>query len=421
MNRRDLIAGSATAAFGGIAHAAAARAQPTPRGAMLSAATFGAVGDGVRDDTRALQAALDAAFRKGGPGVLTIPPGAYRVSRPLTLAFSANTTGKITHRTGIFAAGARLVSSITDGGNVLHIISRTVARFLVIDGLEISGSGRDGHGLYLECIGDGRYLYNFCLRDVVVQGCGGDGCRMIGNVFEGQVFNAYFRDNKRNGATFGHGKKKGILSAIHVFGSVFGGNGVHGAELINGCYDVSFTGCYLLLNGRFGLSAPNGCTLLSNCGFENNHQRATSFEKGDAGIWLMNFGTLVGCTAYSIYKQTHLARAHVLSKLVMVGCTGGGGGRAKKAGLAKLNSQKSGRVTLIGCTGRVDRVGTPDVLQIGQKSAAGHFDSRWDGGNLLRLGEHRLWVDAGGGLRIKRGDPLSDTDGTPLRNGGSPG
>ena len=34
----------------------------------------------------------------------------------------------------------------------------------------------------------------------------------------------------------------------------------------------------------------------------------------------------------------------------------------------------------------------------------------WNGGNL-RLGDYRLWVDATGDLRIKNGDPASDTDG----------
>ena len=52
---------------------------------MLSAANFGAKGDGTSDDTAALQAALDAAFAPNGPGFLEIPPGTYRVRRTLNI------------------------------------------------------------------------------------------------------------------------------------------------------------------------------------------------------------------------------------------------------------------------------------------------------------------------------------------------
>lgn len=42
-------------------------------------------------------------------------------------------------------------------------------------------------------------------------------------------------------------------------------------------------------------------------------------------------------------------------------------------------------------------------------------DHSWES-NLLRLGNHRLWVDSYGKLRIKNGLPLSDTDGTTVGN-----
>src|SRR3546814_7012824 len=68
--------------------------------------------------------------------------------------------------------------------------------------------------LFLSGVRRGRYIYNFCLRDIIVEGCGGDGCRMTGNVFEGQVFNAYFRDNGGNGVTLSHGAEDTVLSAL---------------------------------------------------------------------------------------------------------------------------------------------------------------------------------------------------------------
>jgi hypothetical protein len=202
-----------------------------------------------------------------------------------------------------------------------------------------------------------------------------------------------------------------VVSAIHAFGCVFGNNGDNGVAMTNGTADVSFHGCYFLLNGKFGLSAPNGCTLLSNCGFENNHRDAPDFEHGDAGIRLQVFGTLIGCTAYSIYKQTHLVRAFITNQLVMIGCVAQGGGRAKGAKLAKLQGNKRGKATLIGCQGAVDRMGGIELVEPGREGGANRFGSEWNSPDLPRLGDYRLWVDAEGRLRLKKGQPDSDRDG----------
>jgi hypothetical protein len=413
--RRALLGAGAGAALAGFALSAAAQPRPAPAPRqMLSTAAFGTAGDGTTDDTTALQAALDAAFKPGGPGFLLIPPGTYRVTRTLRVAGLEGVRGNVGHNHGISAHGARLVSAIADGSNVLEFISRTTRRFLLIEGLDVLGGGREGNGLHFECEHKEHFLYNLCLRDVVVQGCGGDGCHMIGNVFEGQVINSYFRDNKKNGVTFAHGAKAGILSAIHVFGCVFGQNGQFGAAMTNGCYDVAFHGCYFLLNGKYGLVAQNGCTLLSNCGFENNHESAASFAAGGAGMVLQGFGTLIGCTAYSMLKQTRLLQAYVVGQLVMIGCSGSGDAAAKGAGLARIGGEKRGRATLIGSSGAVEYVNGFEALEISADGSGVRFGSDWRSPNLPRLGDYRLWVDGQGRLRLKKGAPQSDGDGSPV-------
>ena len=414
--RRALLGLGAGLAVAGLA--ASARAQPRPQPVprqMLSAAAFGAAGDGNADDTAALQAALDAAFKPGGPGFLLIPPGTYRVSRTLRIATPQGERGDLTRHHGISAHGARLISTIADGGNVLEFRSNATVRFLLVEGLDVLGTGREGHGLHFECEHKEHYLYNLCLRDVVVQGVGGDGCRMIGNVFEGQLINCYFRDNKKNGVTFAHGAKAGILSAIHVFGCVFGQNGEFGALMTNGCYDVAFHGCYFLLNGKFGLVAQNGCTLLSNCGFENNHEAAPDFARGGAGMVLQGFGTLIGCTAYSMFKQTRLLQAYVVGQFVMIGCSGSGDAAAKGAGLARIGGEKKkSRATLIGSSGAVEYVNGFEALEISPEGSGVRFGSDWQSPNLARLGDYRLWIGRDGKLRIKKGAPQADDDGAAV-------
>lgn len=413
MERRQLLSLGSGLALGSMftpALAAPGDSGERRPGRTLSAADFGVKGDGRADDTRPLQSALDATFLEDPPGILTIPPGTYRVTRTLRIS----PRNHMTRNTGIIAHGVRLISAIEDGSNVVELESNSTVRFVLIEGLDIQGSGRDGHGIFVRCETNGKYFYNFCMRDVFVQNCGGDGCNMIGNIFEGQLINCYFRDNRGNGATFAHGSSAGILSAVHVFGSIFGGNGKHGVEMKR-CYDLSFNGCYFLLNKQFGLVADNGCTLLSHCGFENNHEGARDFSDGDAGIYLKNFGTLVGCTAYSIYKQTNLIRTFISTQLTMVGCTGMGGGKAKQAGLAKLNgNREKAQATLIGCQGRVETENGFEAIEIAGGDGGLRLSSDWRSRNLPRLGEYRLWVDRRGRLRIKKGAPQTDEDGVPV-------
>jgi hypothetical protein len=413
LNRRGLLSIGGIAALGAMAGAQSANAGRLPSGIrrQISAANFGAKGDGETDDTGALQAALDASVANGG-AMLTIPAGIYRITAPLVVTTASGAAGNITTPSGISARGARLVSAIDDGRPVLRITCQSTVRFLVLEGLEIAGSGKDGAGLVLECDGRGAYLYNICLRDMVIEGCGGDGCQMTGNIFESQIFNSYFRDNHGSGAVFSHGRRGGILSAIHVFGCVFGQNHEQGAALVRGCYDVSFNGCYFLLNGRHGLAAGNGCTLLNGCGFENNHASAKSADPDNAAVRLSGFGTMLACGAYSIFHQTALIDAYATGDLVMIGCRGFGDGPARGAGLGRFAGQGNGSVTLIGCRGAVERVNGFEPLEMGGGDCGVRFGADWHSRQLPQLGDYRLWVDGKGHLRLKKGTPGSDDDGT---------
>lgn len=85
MNRRSLLnvapGGLLPVAFGAAAEGAPAAADgPIP--AAYHVATFGAKGNGNADDTAAIQSAIDAAAKAGG-GIVFLPKGAYKTTRPL--------------------------------------------------------------------------------------------------------------------------------------------------------------------------------------------------------------------------------------------------------------------------------------------------------------------------------------------------
>ncbi len=376
-----------------------------PASPSLSAARFGAVGDGKADDTHALEAALNAAFGDT-PGIVVVPPGVYRVTRTIRIVMTSRARG---YR-GVRAHGAHFVSSIGDGGNVFEFINRAETRLVVMEGLDILGTQREGHGIYVESEGGSSFV-NFCIRDIVVQYCGGDGAHMTGNISDGQVTNSYFRNNRVNGITFSNGERAGVLSAVHVFGCIFGENHRYGAALTNRCSDVAFHGCYFLTSGSFGIAADNGCTLLSNCGFENNWQAAPRFDAGNAGVYLKKFGTLVGCMGYSMLKQGCLLRAELSGPLVMVGCSGFGSAEAKDAGLAVLGGNGAAAATAVGCTGSIIYQDGFEGVEIGGAGGGIRFGATWHSRALPRLGDFRLWIDAQGRLRLKKGTPTADDDG----------
>src|SRR3546814_3137608 len=114
---------------------------------------------------------------------------------------------------GPLSHGATLKSAITDGSPVLEIESQAVVRDLLIEGVQIQGNGSEGHGLLLHADSPSVYLYDICLRDVFIELCGGDGCVILGNIFESQINNCFFRQND-NGLSMGNARSEEHTSEL---------------------------------------------------------------------------------------------------------------------------------------------------------------------------------------------------------------
>ena len=99
---------------------------------VVSVKDFGAVGNGIADDTAAIQSAIDAVEAAGG-GEVRLPSGTYKITAPLTLAGQVNLVGdnlwstvinKTTNTVGTGSNTAR-AGSITDSYAVDAIIILT--------------------------------------------------------------------------------------------------------------------------------------------------------------------------------------------------------------------------------------------------------------------------------------------------------
>ncbi|MCK5861497.1 MAG: right-handed parallel beta-helix repeat-containing protein [Candidatus Hydrogenedentes bacterium] len=118
-----------------------------------TAASFGATGDGMTDDTAALQRAVDA----GGP--LVLDPGTYRLTAPLIIHLNADGYMGITGASGtarllMEGAGPALYLIGTHGGTASPATVKPAIwdreRFPIISDLEIVGAHEEADGICLE-------------------------------------------------------------------------------------------------------------------------------------------------------------------------------------------------------------------------------------------------------------------------------
>lgn len=141
----------------------------------LSVKDFGAQGDGVTDDTAALQAAVDAASTAGG-GTLYIPAGRYILTDALTWASGVNAVG----------AGER-VSILQVADQNKDCIVGTDIHSVTLQGLQLSGPGRGfGSGVRFTRFSTPATA-GIALRDMLIQSFGGDGAfchQLAGSVIQ---------------------------------------------------------------------------------------------------------------------------------------------------------------------------------------------------------------------------------------------
>lgn len=261
----------------------------------LNVRRFGARGNGITDDTAAIQKAFDLAKLHGAE--VYFPRGTYIVTT-LSIDYSSDTVDTTTYGFRAFkiSGGAKRQTIIkqvaTTTNSIIKVIGQSYNRShsgkvtgLIIEGLEIVGNDNGGSGIYLRSFND------MTLRDLHIRACGGDGIKLDRQTFINQPDADGGKDEYAYGLKIENSKiflnkGWGINSvAQYAMGSaVFDSLDVHGNALggvnINPT-NVTFIGGNIIGNGGNGLKVIQNPGYPASVTFSMN-MYGTRFE-GNSG------------------------------------------------------------------------------------------------------------------------------------------
>lgn len=340
----------------------------------VSVKDFGAVGDGVANDTSAIQFALN--YWIANRCDLVFPPGSYLVTSPLTAIASSNKVDG----NRIVGYGATIQGNLPSSGILFKIgVSGALWRYFTIEGLSLRGATNETDLLLIDggAGGSGEYVYGWELHRVNCEAFPGNGITITENAFEGTLFSCNSRTSNTTGYPIYINYGAGAVSSISLIDCTTSG-GKKGVYAPSPVSDIRMWGGTYILAQEEGVRLDNALGgMVSNLHLERNWEGAASFAASGAGLAVsasQNF-TISGCVGTTNNKQKYVVRAFAGTNASIQIIGGSNSGLITTyAQLEGTNSAASDvrGFTLIG-NHSYDVVGTPSVMQIkGEKTVLGY-------------------------------------------------
>jgi hypothetical protein len=260
-----------TASFAG----ASAQTVQTKLEQYVSAKDFGATGDGVTDDSTAIQTALDVVSGFTDGGTVVLPAGAYDC---------ASTTITVPQKVTLYLDGATILSS---AANAIEIELGSDSLSGKIAGTNPSATiQHTGTGYGIACLGAGESRANVIISDVTVIGSAAGDAGLYTTAFNRLTTYAF----KVKGYTTGVGHLNEGANAITHFSPSFDGclHGVDNVAIAVGATEyaanaVTMFGGHIVGCTGWGWrerkstgAGPNLGNFISGCTFENNGTNASA-------------------------------------------------------------------------------------------------------------------------------------------------